>query len=185
MEFSEHQDSLLEYLEKLSSLQKRGRRISHRDDWAFQTIEDLLLAHALFMPPAPLPPEVERGIPKYCYSNTQDLLDSHAELTYVEGYAIRDVVSLPLPHAWLMTSEGTAVDPTWSDDGVCYFGIPLQTNWVQQFLAERVERYGDDDIAIIAGNYIEDYSLLQKGLPIESAHPMTLTHLSSKNMGIE
>ena len=92
MKLSENQDSLLEYLGKSSSLQTGRKRINQRDDWAFQTIEDLMLTHALFIPPAPLPTDVERGIPRYCYANTQGLLDFHTELTYVEGYAIRDVV---------------------------------------------------------------------------------------------
>lgn len=185
MELSEHHHSLLEYLEKSSYLQKEGRRKIQQDDWAFQTSEDLLLTHAFFMRPVPLPSEVERGIPKYCYSNAQDLLDFHADLTYVEGYAIRDAVFFPMPHAWLMTNEGDAVDPTWPDDGICYFGIPLQTDWVQGFLTERDKRNGDDDIAIIVGNYLEDYSLLREGLPVEALHDKALEHLAQSEASLD
>jgi hypothetical protein len=40
-------------------------------------------------------------------------------LTYVEGYAFS---SIPINHAWLITSDGQVVDPTW-EEGSSYFGI--------------------------------------------------------------
>ena len=178
MDYSNHQNDLLNYLRVSSSLDKQRKHRIHHEDWAFQNFEDLLLTHALFMPPAPKPPEIEPGPPQYCYSNAQNLLSLHDNLTYVEGYAIHQTL-FPVRHAWLMTSEGAAVDPTWPNVGLCYFGIPFQTSWMRTFIAARVDQFGEDSVAILEGNFLEQGSLLREGLPIEALHPLAVAHLTA------
>jgi hypothetical protein len=57
-----------------------------------------------------------------------------------------------------------AIDPTWDSLG-CYFGVPLATAWVQSVLESRNPL---DNLSIFDGNYIERFSLLKDGLPVDA-----------------
>lgn len=65
----------------------------------------------------------KRGTPKECFSNAVDLSLSNG-LTYVEGYAMRPAMGIPIHHAWCEDEEGRVFDPTWADAGDCqYLGV--------------------------------------------------------------
>jgi hypothetical protein len=87
-----------------------------------------------------------------------------SSLTYVEGYALDADVGFPIGHAWLLAPDGYAIDPTWDSPG-CYFGVPLSTAWVESVLAARNPL---DNLSIFDGNYIERFSLLIDGLPVNA-----------------
>ncbi|MGB7891083.1 MAG: hypothetical protein WCF82_04050 [Microcoleus sp.] len=116
------------------------------------------------MEPQALPETIECGAPKFGYWNCQQLVLASDSLTYVEGYALHADVGFPISHAWLLASDGYAIDPTWDSPG-CYFGVPLSTTWVESVLAARTRI---DNLSIFDGNYIEKFSLLKEGLPIDA-----------------
>jgi purine-nucleoside phosphorylase len=72
---------------------------------------------------------------------------------------------MPIAHAWLLNSEGEAIDPTWEVPGVAYLGVPLSTKWIEEFLASRKKVNKTEDFSIFGGNHLEKYSLLRQGLP--------------------
>ncbi|MEG3838816.1 hypothetical protein [Microcoleus sp. herbarium14] len=74
--------------------------------------EQLVLEWGTMMQPKPLPKTIKRGQPRICYANCQRLVLKNRSLTYVEGYAMAQGVSLPLHHAWLLDTDGCAIDPT-------------------------------------------------------------------------
>lgn len=135
-----------------------------RAHWKYQRYEELVLDCGFIMEPQALPEMMEPSIPQFCYWNCQQLALANSNLTYAEGYALHADVGFPISHAWLLTPDGYAIDPTWDSPG-CYFGVPLSTTWVQSLLATRNRM---DDINIFEGNYIEEFSLLKEGLPSDA-----------------
>jgi hypothetical protein len=82
----------------------------------------------------------------------------------MKGYALHADVGFPISHAWLLAPDACAIDPTWDSPG-CYCGVPLSTTWVQSVLAARNHL---DNLSIFDANYIEKFSLLKEGLPINA-----------------
>ncbi|MEG4850939.1 MULTISPECIES: hypothetical protein [unclassified Microcoleus] len=135
-----------------------------RANWMYQRYEELVLDCGFIMEPQSLPETIECGAPKFGYWNCQKLAFASDSLTYVEGYALHADVGFPISHAWLLTPDGYAIDPTWDSPG-CYFGVPLSTTWVESVLAARTRI---DNLSIFDGNYIEKFSLLKEGLPVDA-----------------
>jgi hypothetical protein len=135
-----------------------------RANWNYQRYEELVLDCGFIMEPQPLPETIEPGIPQFSYWNCQQLVLASDSLTYAEGYALHADVGFPISHAWLLTPDGHAIDPTWDSLG-CYFGVPLSTAWVQSVLESRNPL---DNLSIFDGNYIERFSLLKDGLPVDA-----------------
>ncbi|MEG4248643.1 hypothetical protein [Microcoleus sp. Pol10D4] len=135
-----------------------------RANWMYQRYEELIVQCGFPMEPQLLPQTIEPGAPKFGYWNCQQLAFTDNSLTYVEGYALHADVGFPISHAWLLTPDGYAIDPTWDSPG-CYFGVPLSTTWVESVLAARTRI---DNLSIFDGNYIEKFSLLKEGLPIDA-----------------
>lgn len=135
-----------------------------RSNWKYQRYEELVLDCGFIMEPQPLPETIEFGAPQFSYWNCQQLAFADSSLTYVEGYALHADVGFPISHAWLLAPDGYAIDPTWDSPG-CYFGVPLSTAWVESVLAARNRM---DNLSIFDGNYIEKFSLLKEGLPIDA-----------------
>ena len=132
-----------------------------RAHWKYQRYEELVLDCGFIMEPQALPETIEFGAPQFGYWNCQQLAFASDSLTYAEGYALHADVGFPISHAWLLTPDGYAIDPTWDSPG-CYFGVPLSTAWVESVLATRNHL---DNLSIFDGNYIEKFSLLKEGLP--------------------
>jgi hypothetical protein len=135
-----------------------------RAHWKYQRYEELVLDYGFIMEPQPLPETMEPGIPQFSYWNCQQLVLADSSLTYAEGYALHADVGFPISHAWLLAPDGYAIDPAWDTPG-CYFGVPLATAWVESVLESRNRI---DNLSIFDGNYIERFSLLKDGLPINA-----------------
>ena len=136
----------------------------NRANWKYQRYEELVLDCGFIMEPQPLPETIEPGIPQFSYWNCQQLVLADSSLTYAEGYALHADVGFPISHAWLLAPDGYAIDPTWDSPG-CYFGVPLATAWVESVLESR---HRIDNLSIFDGNYIERFSLLKDGLPVDA-----------------
>lgn len=70
------------------------------------------------------------GKPKECFKNAY-LLAENKGLIYVEGYAITKGVPVPTLHAWCIDKNDAVYDPTWKD-GIDYFGVPFDINYVRK-----------------------------------------------------
>ena len=166
MSSSTNKEQLLSQLKQY--LQDRAfiiRKIYSKPDFKYAGFEELVLDCGTVMEAKPLPATLKRGMPKSCYWNSQQLAFKRKSLTYVEGYALAEDVPMAVAHAWLLTPEGYAIDPTWESPGICYLGIPFSTKWFKSVLVSRRERGRGDDISIFESNYLEGYSLLKQGLP--------------------
>ena len=141
------------------------RKNLRNNQWKYSGFEELILNCGVVMEIQPLPKNINHGKPKNCYWNCQQLAFKRKDLIYVEGYAIAEDINFPLAHAWLLTNNGHAIDPTWETQGNCYLGVPFSTTWVKSFLAERKQRGKDNDLRIFESNYLEKFSLLKEGLP--------------------
>ena len=152
-------ERLKSFLDKQARLIKK---VHHQPYWKYNSFEELILDCGTEMKYAPLPNNVDRGLPKNCYYNCLQLLREHPDLTYCEGYAQSEDLPLPLFHAWLIDEDRNVIDPTWDDDTAVYLGIPFDTKWFIDFL---VSRNREDCLSVFESNYIEEYSLLVEGLP--------------------
>ncbi len=156
------QEQLKEFLESISLM----RSLRKEPDWKFSCYEEMYLEYGIFMEPREVPKEL-KSEPSHCYYNCQQIIckRKYRNLVYVEGYASAQNVSIPINHAWLLDSDRYAIDPTWKQPGLLYFGIPLSNSWVKSFLKARCR---EDDLSIFTGNYLEDFSLLKEGLPFNA-----------------
>ena len=94
--------------------------------------------------PAPLPRGVRRRKPGGCFESCAKfvLRQKGDEFRYVEGFAMRPSLGIPVPHAWL-TRDGKAFDITWRDlqggDGLdcLYCGVEFDTQAVDTIVHSR------------------------------------------------
>lgn len=139
--------------------------VGARTDWKYRGFEQLVLECGTMMQPKLLPKTIKMGQLRVCYANCQRLVLKNRSLTYVEGYAMAQDVSLPLQHAWLLDTDGCAIDPTWETLGSCYLGIPLATAWVKSIWNSRKQKGRTDELSIFQGNYLEQFSIFKQGFP--------------------
>ena len=98
-----------------------------------------------------------------CFRNSMKLVRKFPnDLTYAEGFAatlfqgeIRPHFGL---HAWAVTRDGEAVDPTWPD-GTEYFGVPFNLDYVLKTKAMRnefsvIDNY-HDDFPLLSGTHVD------------------------------
>lgn len=83
-----------------------------------------------------------RGKIGVCFANSYRMANRH-KLTYVEGYAINEITSHPVLHAWCIDDQNRVLDPTWRT-ALLYFGIPFRIEYLRKVIAERKERLGDE-----------------------------------------
>ena len=152
---------LKSYLENQVEVRKK---IHSHTDWKYISFEELILDCGIVMEAKALPKDIEQGLPQSCYHNCQELAFKRKDLTYLEGYALSVDIPIPLPHAWLLTLDKKAIDPTWETPGTAYLGVPLSTKWVKTLIKSRQDR-GRDERAIFESNYLEGFSLFKEGLP--------------------
>lgn len=153
------------YLQDLVAVMKK---VPGRTDWKYRGFEELVLECGRVMEPKPLPKNIKQGQPRFCYANCQELVLKNRSLTYVEGYAMAQDVSIPLHHAWLVDANGYVIDPTWETPGCCYLGIPLATSWVKSIWNSRKQQGRTDELSILQGNHLEDYSIFKQGFPADA-----------------
>lgn len=155
-------DELRQYLQDQADL---IRKFYFKPDSRYAGFEELVLDCGTVMKPQPLPKNIKRGLPKSCYWNSQQIAFKRTDLAYVEGYVLITEPTFVTAHAWLLTPEGYAIDPTWETPGAIYLGVPFSTKWVKSFLKRRGR---DNEISIFQSNYLEEYSLLKQGLPTDA-----------------
>lgn len=77
---------------------------------------------------APRPKGIRKRRAGQCFKNAWALADRDRSYIYVEGWATG---TIPQHHAWCVTRDGVAVDPTWNQEqAVEYFGVPFQLIYV-------------------------------------------------------
>jgi hypothetical protein len=87
----------------------------------------------------PIPyPESMRGEEKQCFCNaTKLVLEDPENLTYVEGFAVRRRLALPIHHAWCVNKSNQVIDPTWTKPEECsYFGIKIPQEILERRMIE-------------------------------------------------
>ena len=153
------------YLQDLAAVMKK---VPGRTDWKYRGFEELVLECGTVMEPKPLPKNIKRGQPRLCYANCQQLALKNRSLTYVEGYAMAQGVSIPLQHAWLLDANGYVIDPTWETPGCYYLGIAFRTAWVKSIWNSRKQKGRTDELSILQGNHLEEFSIFKQGFPAEA-----------------
>jgi hypothetical protein len=75
----------------------------------------------------PLPRRMKRGQQKACFANAiAKVRKSGGGLTYVEGFAMRADLSIPMHHGWCIDAGNRVIDPTWDEPEACvYVGVPI------------------------------------------------------------
>ena len=91
-----------------------------------------------------------------CFRNALKLVKKFpSHLTYAEGFAASSFEGQIRPHfglhAWAVTRDGLAIDPTWSD-GVEYYGVVFDLDYVVRTVAKRKE-FG------VIDNYQDEFPL--------------------------
>lgn len=144
-----------EYLATLSRFHQEKR-----EGWRYSSYEELVLEQGQAWEPAPLPPSIEHGVPKECFSNALLLAVARPDLTYVEGWATSII---PVAHAWCVDYNGLVVDPTWVDSDLerAYYGVAFDTTTALTIVTE-TGYYG-----IFGNDWKRDFELLKNGLPNE------------------
>lgn len=70
------------------------------------------------------PKGVEQGMPNECYKNASLLVLEREDLTYAEGFAMKEPGGLAIWHAWAVDANDKVVDPTLEDsESWHYFGV--------------------------------------------------------------
>ena len=83
----------------------------------------------------PLPPTINPGTPKECFSNAGQHALFSEDLTYCEGFAMRSDLAIPIHHAWVVDSEGRVIDTTWNDPQNCtYLGVEFSTKFLSKWV---------------------------------------------------
>jgi hypothetical protein len=125
------------YLQTITKM--RGKSESMQG-WKYTSIEDMLVQEGkFFTPPATsaLPDGVHKGPNKNCYGNAANLAIENPSYTYVEGFAMTNLVPFPFGHAWVVDNNGAVIDNTWETPGTSYFGIPFTTDYLLKTLDKR------------------------------------------------
>lgn len=139
---------LAEYLVCMANATEQLSRKPTNHHLPHLSMESLLLEHGeLFTKPArPFP---LLGEMKACFENASNFAMARSDFIYVEGMALFNGVSIPIHHAWLVTTDGQTFDPTWAEPGDLYFGIPV----AMDFLSKALDEFGcygllDEEIGI-------------------------------------
>ena len=160
-------DRLKSLLSKQAELTKK---IYPNPEWKYNSFEELILnCGNEFVVCSPN--QVKQTRSQGCYQNCQQLAGEYPELVYYEGYALASDVVIPIRHAWLVNARQEVIEPTWDDNDSVYLGIPFSTSWFQSVLNKRSAIGREDEISILEGNYIEEFSLLTEGLPDDAIAP--------------
>lgn len=117
--------------------------------------EAIVLEHGKRFQWTPRPKGITKKKNRECYRNAYRLVESHPELTYVEGYAMPPAFGMAVHHAWAATEDGLAIDPTWAHEGGEYIGIPLDFAFVSRQIM-KTGHWGALDEAVTAEFVIPD-----------------------------
>lgn len=125
------EQNLAEHMAQMCSAAEQLCRSNKNRHLPHLSMESLLIEHGeLFAKPTRTFPLL--GEMKACFENAAHIALRHCDFIYVEGLALYPGLSLPVHHAWLVTSDGQAYDPTWETPGEVYFGIPFETDYIRE-----------------------------------------------------
>lgn len=147
-QLSPSEQNLAEYMAQMCSASEKLCRSNKNRHLSHLSMESLLIEHGeLFSKPTRTFPLL--GEMKACFENAANIAIRHRDFMYVEGLALYPGLSIPVHHAWLVTSDGQAYDPTWERPGEVYFGIPFKTEYVREAVVVH-GCYGllDDEVGI-------------------------------------
>lgn len=100
--------------------------------WVYTGPEDFILQHGQFWTPQNLPKGYRAGILKQCFHNSGRLALTRKGVRYVEGYAIRLSLGIPMHHAWVVDAKDRVIDVTWDlPIAAAYFGVAFPTATVR------------------------------------------------------
>lgn len=127
------EQNLAEHMAQMCSAAEQLCRSNKNHHLPHLSRESLLIEHGeLFAKPTRTFPLL--GEMKACFENAAHIALRHCDFIYVEGLALYPGLSLPVHHAWLVTSDGQGYDPTWETPGEVYFGIPFETDYIREAL---------------------------------------------------
>lgn len=112
--------------------------VARSNSWWSAQARFVLMNGGLFLP-VQRPPCLTLGEPKQCYVNAAyAALDS--DYGYCEGLAVTGahVVS----HAWVTRRGDDAIDVSWTDPGLAYFGVTLAPRQLSDAIAAAGEAFG-------------------------------------------
>ena len=127
-------------------------------------LHEFLRKHGEFMAIDPIQPELCSYKSKQCYYFSQ-LEAAEKNYIYCEGLAVCDKVAFPVFHAWCLNQKRMVIDPTWSNRGVCYFGIKFNTPFIQATMHSRKKTPFEHHHSLLESNFIEDSLLLKNNPP--------------------
>jgi hypothetical protein len=143
-------------IQHMKALDRAERGLNDNSSWKHRTTYAFVLAYGRAYIPQPKPKQFRWMAAQNCFGNALRLAERHPDLTYVEGYAIRDDLVIPMPHAWVADAEGRVIDYTWREPGTEYFGVPFHVLFVQKALAEKGETG-------VIDNWTDNWALLRNG----------------------
>lgn len=130
--------TIREFLRATAEIQARNGRAF----CGYLSTDDFLLRNGREFPrAAELPRGLRMMTPKECFRNAAMVALRRRGLVYCEGYAMTELIPLPLPHAWLLDAHGCVADPTW-EDGYEYFGVAIARDFLKRVLSESRANYG-------------------------------------------
>jgi len=71
---------------------------------------------------------------KECFCNAHKFVWSHHDVSYVEGYVIREAFPFPIHHAWVTITGDDAMDPTLEAEEFQYYGVAFDRGTVTREL---------------------------------------------------
>lgn len=90
----------------------------------YHAVENYVAAYGQEFKTQALPADVERGQLGECYKNATLLVVGRDDLTYAEGWAMKDPGGLAVMHAWAVDKNDKVIDPTIPDpENWHYFGV--------------------------------------------------------------
>lgn len=96
-------------------------------------VAQLLLEHGRFWELSDLPSlEMQR---KQCFRNAFEssvMIDA----VYCEGFACSASFNFPVEHAWILDRRGRVIETTWNEQGLAYFGIAIDADYLTSHMAE-------------------------------------------------
>jgi hypothetical protein len=111
-----------------------------RENFKFSCYEELLQIHGKLydvMSDEEYPFNRKHSDPEASWRTALQYTHSYPNLIYTEGLAIIEGKNEPIDHAWLIDTKTERVfDPTFRREGLSYFGIPFNTDFVEKRATE-------------------------------------------------
>jgi hypothetical protein len=98
-----------------------------------------VLTSASWWRPCPRPKGVRKRKDRACFENSQKLVlksGTGRTWSYVEGFAL-SALGVVVHHGWCGDEQGRAIDATWKEPGLAYFGVAFSAQEVARWLREK------------------------------------------------